>query len=240
VALNSDPQLFHCSQQTQKTKRLLCVQTSSEVHPASYPMGTGGPFPGAKRDRGVTLTTHPHLLSRSRMSRSYNSAPLPLAPAWHLWDSFAFALFTFTLHTTVRYLLLYIRQYVIVCPQWARHIYTFFIPTLLKLNAFSVWFYGTFPCAVPDSLVEIGARSTVRHEQNWIQFHTLAYTAVSKLQDKYNISSTMLFSKIQVEIIKTLTQVSDRKGGLRSERKPGTSRSRKHASAAVTKNVRPR
>jgi hypothetical protein len=50
----------------------------------------------------------------------------------------------------------------------------------------------------------------------------------------------MLFSKIQVEIIKTLTQVSDRKGGLRSERKPGTSPSRKHASAAVTKNLRPR
>jgi hypothetical protein len=23
-----------------------CVQTGSEVHPASYPMGTGGPFPG--------------------------------------------------------------------------------------------------------------------------------------------------------------------------------------------------
>jgi hypothetical protein len=26
----------------------ICVQTSSEVHPASYPMGTGGPFPGCK------------------------------------------------------------------------------------------------------------------------------------------------------------------------------------------------
>jgi hypothetical protein len=31
--------------------------------------------PGVKRGRGVTLTTHPHLLSRSRMSRSYNSSP---------------------------------------------------------------------------------------------------------------------------------------------------------------------
>jgi len=38
-------------------------------------MGTGGPFPGAKRGRGVTLTTHPHLVPRSRMSRSYT--PLP-------------------------------------------------------------------------------------------------------------------------------------------------------------------
>jgi hypothetical protein len=30
----------------------LCVQTSSEAHRASYPMGTG-----VKRGRGVTLTT---------------------------------------------------------------------------------------------------------------------------------------------------------------------------------------
>jgi hypothetical protein len=26
----------------------LCVQTGSGTHPASYPMGTGGPFPGVK------------------------------------------------------------------------------------------------------------------------------------------------------------------------------------------------
>jgi len=30
-------------------------------------MGTGGPFPGAKRGRGVTLTTHSHLVPRSGM-----------------------------------------------------------------------------------------------------------------------------------------------------------------------------
>jgi hypothetical protein len=52
----------------------LCVQTGSD-HPASCTMGTGGPFPGAKRGRGVTLTTHPHLVPRSRMSRSYTSSP---------------------------------------------------------------------------------------------------------------------------------------------------------------------
>jgi hypothetical protein len=38
-------------------------------------MGTGSPFPGAKRGRGVTLTTHPHVVSRSRMSRSYTLLP---------------------------------------------------------------------------------------------------------------------------------------------------------------------
>jgi len=36
-------------------------------------MGTGGPFPGAKHGRGVTLTTHPHLVPRSGMNRSYTS-----------------------------------------------------------------------------------------------------------------------------------------------------------------------
>jgi len=41
-------------------------------------MGTRGPFPGVKRGRGVTLTTHRHLVPRSWMSRSYT--PLPPAP----------------------------------------------------------------------------------------------------------------------------------------------------------------
>jgi hypothetical protein len=39
----------------------LCVQTSSEAHPASCTMGVEGPSPGVKRGRSVTLTTHPHL-----------------------------------------------------------------------------------------------------------------------------------------------------------------------------------
>jgi hypothetical protein len=42
-----------------------CVQTGSEAHPASCTVGTGGPFPGAKRGRGVALTTHPHLVPRA-------------------------------------------------------------------------------------------------------------------------------------------------------------------------------
>jgi hypothetical protein len=31
----------------------LCVQTGSEVHSASYTMGTGGPFPGGKSAAGA-------------------------------------------------------------------------------------------------------------------------------------------------------------------------------------------
>jgi hypothetical protein len=52
-----------------------CVQTGFEAHPASYPMGTEDPFPGGKSGRGVTLTTHPCLVPRLSMSRSYNSSP---------------------------------------------------------------------------------------------------------------------------------------------------------------------
>jgi hypothetical protein len=44
--------------------------------PPSIPSsGYRGPFAGAKRGRGVTLTTLPHLLLRSWMSRSYTSSP---------------------------------------------------------------------------------------------------------------------------------------------------------------------
>jgi hypothetical protein len=55
---------------------ILCVQTGSGAHPASCTMGTGGLFPGAKRGRAVTLTTHPHLVPKSRISRTYISYPL--------------------------------------------------------------------------------------------------------------------------------------------------------------------
>jgi hypothetical protein len=53
----------------------VCVQTGSGAHPASCTMGTGVLSPGVKRGRGVTLITHPHLVPRSWMSRSYISSP---------------------------------------------------------------------------------------------------------------------------------------------------------------------
>jgi hypothetical protein len=60
---------------TKDFSRSLCVQTGSGAHLATCTMGTGGPFLGVKRGRGVTLTTHPYLVPRSRMSRSYTSSP---------------------------------------------------------------------------------------------------------------------------------------------------------------------
>jgi hypothetical protein len=55
-----------------------CVQTSSVAHQVCHPVG---PFPGAKRGRGVTLTTQPHLVPRSRISRSYTFSGAGLAQA---------------------------------------------------------------------------------------------------------------------------------------------------------------
>jgi hypothetical protein len=47
-----------------------CVQTSSETHPTSYPLGTRGPFPGDKARPERAADHSPHLVPRSRMSRS--------------------------------------------------------------------------------------------------------------------------------------------------------------------------
>jgi hypothetical protein len=50
---------------------------------------TGSLSPEQKRGRGVTLTTHPHLVPRSRMSRSCTSSPPKrLRGVW--WGSFTF------------------------------------------------------------------------------------------------------------------------------------------------------
>jgi hypothetical protein len=49
----------------------LYVQTSSGAHPTYYPVGTEGPFPGAKARPGRDTDHSSHLMPRSRMSRSY-------------------------------------------------------------------------------------------------------------------------------------------------------------------------
>jgi hypothetical protein len=49
------------------------VQNGSGAHPASYPVGTGVSFPGSKAARGVKLTTHLHLVPRSKKELSCTS-----------------------------------------------------------------------------------------------------------------------------------------------------------------------
>jgi hypothetical protein len=50
------------------------VQTGSEAHPASYPMGTGGSFPGGKAARAWSWP-HLHLVLRSKNAWGYTSTP---------------------------------------------------------------------------------------------------------------------------------------------------------------------
>jgi hypothetical protein len=49
----------------------LCVQTSSDAHPDSYPTATGVLSREVKRGWGVTLIAQSYLVPRLRMSRSY-------------------------------------------------------------------------------------------------------------------------------------------------------------------------
>jgi hypothetical protein len=67
---------------------LASVPRPSDAHPPSCTIGTGGPFPGLKRCREVTLTTHPHLVPRSIISSSYTSSP-----TWRLCDDGGTVLF---------------------------------------------------------------------------------------------------------------------------------------------------
>jgi hypothetical protein len=68
----------------------LCVQTDSRAHPPSCTMGTEVLSPGLKRGRGVTLTTHPHLVPRSWMSGGYTSSSA-CTSIGVLWDCFCFS-----------------------------------------------------------------------------------------------------------------------------------------------------
>jgi hypothetical protein len=66
---------FNPRQKRKDFSSSLCIHTGSGAHPASCTMGTRDPFPGVKRGQGTMLTTHPHLILRSRMSRSCTSSP---------------------------------------------------------------------------------------------------------------------------------------------------------------------
>jgi hypothetical protein len=57
-----------------------CVQTGSEAHPASYPMGTGGPFPEGKARPECDADHSPPSSGRGVGA----IPPLPHAPPWRV------------------------------------------------------------------------------------------------------------------------------------------------------------
>jgi hypothetical protein len=60
--------------------------------PTQPPVHWVHPFPGAKRGRGMTLTTHRHVASRSGISRSYTSFP-PQVPSWRVAGQLCFFMY---------------------------------------------------------------------------------------------------------------------------------------------------
>jgi hypothetical protein len=66
---------FDPQQRRKNFSSSLCVHTGSGAHPASCPMGTRDPFPGGKARPRRDADHSPHLVPRSRMSRSYTSSP---------------------------------------------------------------------------------------------------------------------------------------------------------------------
>jgi hypothetical protein len=68
---------------------LASVSRPTQARPASYPMVPGGVLsPVVNRSRGVTLTAHPHLVSKSRMIVS--CIPLPLVACMAVAGRFYF------------------------------------------------------------------------------------------------------------------------------------------------------
>lgn len=71
----------------------LCVQINSDSHPSSHPMGAGGSISGVKRERAITLTTHPLLVPM--WSMGYISCP-----PWHIHGGSGTALLCFCCYIT--------------------------------------------------------------------------------------------------------------------------------------------
>jgi hypothetical protein len=65
--------------QRRKDFPLACVQTSSGAHPASYPMCTGGPFPGGKARLGRDADHSPPFSAEVK-----NEWELYFSPPWRL------------------------------------------------------------------------------------------------------------------------------------------------------------
>jgi hypothetical protein len=66
---------FDSRQRQKDFSTSLSVETGSRAHPDSCTMDTWGSFPGAKARPGRDADDSPHLVSTSRMSRSYTSSP---------------------------------------------------------------------------------------------------------------------------------------------------------------------
>jgi hypothetical protein len=65
-----------CTAEVNDFSSILRVQTRTEANAASYPVGTGGPFPVGKARPGRDAGHYIYLVPRSRMIRLYTSTHL--------------------------------------------------------------------------------------------------------------------------------------------------------------------
>jgi len=63
---------------------LLLIAAACGAHPASYPLGTGGSFPGHKAIGAFKLTTHLHVVLRSRIRGAIPRLLQYIFMAWYL------------------------------------------------------------------------------------------------------------------------------------------------------------
>jgi hypothetical protein len=71
-----------------------CVQTGSGTHPASCPMGTGGPFPGGKARPGRDADHSPPSSAEVKYEKELYLLSANVSP-WHVAGQLYFLLFFF-------------------------------------------------------------------------------------------------------------------------------------------------
>jgi hypothetical protein len=88
----------------------LCVQTGSGAHPASYSMGTGGPFPGGKARPGLDADHSPPSSAEVKNEQELYLLS-PHAPPWRVAGSLYL---TRILISTVIFILIVIQTPIII------------------------------------------------------------------------------------------------------------------------------
>jgi hypothetical protein len=81
----------------------LCVQTGSGAHPASYPLGPVDPFPGGNAGSGRDADHSPHVMPKSRMSRSCTSPQQSASMACSRRDVLYFFTWVIPRNTSLRF-----------------------------------------------------------------------------------------------------------------------------------------
>jgi hypothetical protein len=98
--------------------------------------------PGVKRGRVVTLTTHSHLMPRSRMSRSYASSPLGACES--LRGSFTFYFEKVRYHDQFHIVSPYLLLFILISSQYTPRFHKWYVPFRFSTKCVSVFVFSTY------------------------------------------------------------------------------------------------